>query len=475
MARNFSASGEWTFDSGTSLTTGFHLLHAYTLALLERVFLLEAESFVGLAVLVSVLWVSVSAVLAMVLTWRTKQVIPLVVLTLLMLSRNVWLNAVSGTEWSLVLLVSVLYCLAIIRSGKWKRSRSFLLIALLGCLGSLARSDFGLLPAAIAGAAGLEFLIYRRRDLAVVALVGLAGAIGGVGLVLLHNHATTGDWSSSRAAMKLSWLEVYGRSADGILEKLSQLFTGELGSKRNLLSGLSILMLSIGGCAYYRPKNMLPRLALTALKHDYSALRVLWLASAVATVGYISFYSYVPAGVQNWYTANLVVPVFFLIALPFVSHRVPTFLKGIVFVLLAILGERQVRTALQFSEAPEWPNQVSMMHAGKYLADADLAAKVGSWNAGIVGYYAGGKLINLDGLVNQDIHAFVARGELVSYVDSVGIGFIVDFERMFAADDLAKRGGYADGRLVSRLTPLMSFDEREGRWKHLTLYRVEPK
>jgi hypothetical protein len=220
---------------------------------------------------------------------------------------------------------------------------------------------------------------------------------------------------------------------------------------------------------------MLPRLSLTALKQDYSALRVLWLASAVAIIGYISFYSYVPAGVQNWYTANLVVPAFLFIVLPFVSHQVPTSLKGIVFALLVILGARQVRTALDFDESPEWSNQVSMLDAGNYLADADLPAKVGSWNAGIIGYYAGGEIINLDGLVNQDIHAFVFRGELVSYVDSVGIGFIVDFERMFAADDLAKRGGYADGRLVSRLTPLMSFDEREGRWKHLTLYRVEPK
>ncbi len=473
LARNFVEFGQWTFDSGTSVTTGFHILHAYTLALFDLVLPFESESFVQFAVLLSLLWVSVSASIAIFLIWRIKQVVPLVLLTLFLLSRNVWLNAVSGTEWSLVLLMSALYCLAILRFQKWERSRSYLVFLVLGLLGSLARSDFGLLPAAVAVAAGLEFLVFRRRDFGGVALAGLAGAIGGVGLISLHNYVVAGNWASSSAGMKLAWLEVYGHSADRILDKTFQLFTGTLGSKRTLLTILSIMISIVGFYAYYCPKEKFKRPSLTPLRTEHSAFRVLWLASILATIGYIYLYSFVPMGVQHWYTANLVVPTFLCLVLPFASHQIPASIKLAVLSLLAILGERQVRTALEFAETPEWPHQVSMIRAGDYLADASLPAKVGSWNAGIIGYHAGGDVINLDGLVNQDIQTYIADDDLLSYVDSVGIGFIADFVIMVTADDLAERGGYVDGRLVSRLSPMTSFDEMEGRWKHLTLFRVD--
>src|SRR5512147_1206963 len=38
LARNFVRFGQWTFDGGNSLTSGFHLLQGYMLALGYRLF-----------------------------------------------------------------------------------------------------------------------------------------------------------------------------------------------------------------------------------------------------------------------------------------------------------------------------------------------------------------------------------------------------------------------------------------------------
>src|SRR4029079_16455290 len=77
----------------------------------------------------------------------------------------------------------------------------------LGFLGSLARTDFGLLPAAITGAC----LVVWRPDAAAVvgrwighAVAGLGGAAAGLGAVFIHNLAVSGQMAQSSAKMK--WL-----------------------------------------------------------------------------------------------------------------------------------------------------------------------------------------------------------------------------------------------------------------------------
>ena len=47
-----------------------------------------------------------------------------------------------------------------------------------------------------------------------------------------------------------------------------------------------------------------------------------------------------------------------------------------------------------------------MLAAGN-TAEAEPAGLVGSWNAGIIGYYQGGDVINLDGLVNNEVYPYM--------------------------------------------------------------------
>jgi hypothetical protein len=474
LARNFGTLGQWTFDSGISVTTGFHYLHAYFLVALHEIFHPETETFVSLAVLSSLLLALVSAIVAAVFAWRTRQLFSFALLSLFLLSRNVWLNAVSAVEWSWVVLISALYCLALFRSQDAARKREWLLLALLGGLGSLARLDYGLLPAAIVAAAFIEHLVYRRSHLMAPSLIGLAGAVTGVTFVFLHNHAICGEWIPSSAGMKYAWLEIYGRSTDPIVDKILLLFARTSGSTPTLVHLLVGLVLAVGIWGYFLQRKAPHRWALRTRVPDVSAHRVLWLASAGAVIGYIQFYANVAVGVQHWYTANLVVPAFLFLVLPFASHQVPAALRGAALVLLAVLGVRQAPSALNFAATPEWPHQVSMIRAGQYLADSQLPMRVGSWNAGIIGFYEGGHVVNLDGLVNQGIQSYVAANDLIAYVDSVGIELIADFEDMLTSPKRMRRGGYADANLPARLLPLMKFDEQQEGWRQLVIYRLLP-
>jgi hypothetical protein len=82
---------------------------------------------------------------------------------------------------------------------------------------------------------------------------------------------------------------------------------------------------------------------------------------------------------------------------------------------------------------------------------------VGAWNAGIIGYYAGGRVVNLDGLVNNEVYPYLIAGRLRDYVVRKEIRYVVDFESMLEDELMRRRGGYADGRLVTELHRVHAF------------------
>jgi hypothetical protein len=52
---------------------------------------------------------------------------------------------------------------------------------------------------------------------------------------------------------------------------------------------------------------------------------------------------------------------------------------------------------------------------------------VGAWNAGVFGYFfERGSVVNLDGLVNNDLYPYLKQRDIGTYVASRGISYIVD-------------------------------------------------
>jgi hypothetical protein len=202
------------------------------------------------------------------------------------------------------------------------------------------------------------------------------------------------------------------------------------------------------------------------------------LAAIFCILGYALIYS-LSAGQQRWYTVNLLAPVACLYV-TFGEYLHARLLPGknftaIWFLLMAILitGFNLSNVYPLNSEHAPWPHQAAMRNAGMYLQNHPLDERVGAWNAGIIGYYQGGQVINLDGLVNNDAAGYVVVNALDDYIASAQIGYIMDFENMLHPR-FALRGGYADAAFLKRLVALRVFDHGQyPEWKFLRLYKLE--
>jgi hypothetical protein len=94
---------------------------------------------------------------------------------------------------------------------------------------------------------------------------------------------------------------------------------------------------------------------------------------------------------------------------------------------------------------------------------------VGSWTAGIYGYFARRRVVNLDGVVNWDaIHAYQARG-LYDYMRDRHIRWLVDFDE-FVGDFM----GFYGADPASFLTPVRVFEDARAPFGRLVVYKVEP-
>lgn len=70
--------------------------------------------------------------------------------------------------------------------------------------------------------------------------------------------------------------------------------------------------------------------------------------------------------------------------------------------------------SLAFVEAADWIN-----------TNIPQTARVGVFDAGIVGYFSKSTVINLDGLVNQEAYSALKNRELLSYVSQAGISYVI--------------------------------------------------
>lgn len=471
LARHFAASGQWTFDGGVSVTTGFHPLHAYVLAALAAVGVSAPEALVraGLAYTYAITFLVIAGVALWCL--RRVRLIPALLLTLLVFSRNVSLNSTAGVEWPWVVLCGSVYCLLVSGAGP-VRGRVPLAFAAALC-GTLARTDFPLLPFAM-GVVGLAAWWLRadaRRLPAATLVAGIGGGAAGTIFNVLHTLWISGTAIQSSARMKMIWSErMYGPSLEPILRLYRALFADE----SRLAGGLLLVLIALVGTAGWTLwRRWLGRQAAADSTADATPPAVLWLGSLATILGYLALYRLGPAAVQCWYSANLLAPSFLLLAVSAVGLRGSWRQAALALVLLALLALR-LPAALHWMETPEWPHQVSMYRAGCYLHEAELPGRVGSWNAGIIGYYAGGHVINLDGLVNNAVYPYIVDHDLQGYLDRERIAFIADYPNMFDPR-FAFRGGYAGPELPGRLQEIVAFENNVPGAPRTRLYRVGPR
>ena len=156
-------------------------------------------------------------------------------------------------------------------------------------------------------------------------------------------------------------------------------------------------------------------------------------------VAYIGLYR-LDTEVHDWYVGNFEVPLALL-----AGGGVSWFARRQRFVTLAVVGVLCANQILVSFRVP-WPWQNGLYVGGIYLHEHPEVKPVGSWNAGIIGYFADGGVTNIDGLVNDRILPYTQAGTLSRYVEARGLRSLMDYKVMLW-EAYARRGGYADGSL----------------------------
>jgi hypothetical protein len=122
-----------------------------------------------------------------------------------------------------------------------------------------------------------------------------------------------------------------------------------------------------------------------------------------------------------------------------------------------------------------YPSQRGLMRTGLMLKSLPQS-HYGSWNAGIISYFSGRKVTNLDGLTNDDLLPYIRSNRLLSYVQRIRIDQIVDFEVMMA-EKYRRRGGYDVPSWSKCVRKIRSMDVESPAFQrsHIAMYDVLDK
>lgn len=480
LAKNFTKLGYWTFDSGVSLTSGYHPLWAYILVLAYKVFNFTDDNFI----LAGAAFSSTLTIMASLFVWkkslRAQTPYALMIFALIASSQSFLFNSISGLEWAITLFLITFYYFIFYKTKPSLRKNILLFVS--AAFLSLARSDSGLIPFSIFFA----IVIFQKKakikdfDEIKSSFFGLAGAVLGVGAVLLNNFVYSEGFLQSSAQMKLYWSQ---------FENISEFASALLLVIRT--NGLEVLLKNPLLAVYLIPVLLVIASIILVVVEKFSSSfpdddnfienpgqrdMTKIVAAIFCIIGYAIFYTK-NGGVQNWYSVNLLASIF-IVNVSFWNLLEGFFPKFRYIIRLELSIVVSVAIGLNLCTVypveihSPWPHQKAMLAAGKYLQEHPLDGRAGSWNAGIIGYYQGGTIVNIDGLVNDSIFPFATTNSLPIYLEAEDVDYIIDFQTMLDLPYSA-RGGYNDTKFLGRLVPIKIFDNGEfPNWKYLTLYKI---
>jgi hypothetical protein len=181
-------------------------------------------------------------------------------------------------------------------------------------------------------------------------------------------------------------------------------------------------------------------------------------------------YRFNNSGIQPWYIAVIEAPIAVLagggLSFYVARWRWPT------LTLTAAL----CCWGVGHSYAGQFSWQRPLWNAGMYVRAHPEVRPVGAWNSGIISYFAGGEVTNLDGLVNDSILPYAKAGTLLEYVERRRLRTIVDYSTWFRPF-IALNGGYANGDLARCLetVDVLKGDPDVDAWNTVRLFVVKPE
>jgi hypothetical protein len=429
LAQNFLTLGVWTFD-GIEPASGFHLFHAYVLlALLGAIPSAEFTTLFAVLATIHAILICLSMVITVNGVRKSFPSVPALVPALPFFLPLGLAQGVTLMETPYVLLFGAL-ALRCVLDESFLKDRPTVLIAI-GLTGSLCRTDFGGLLAApilICLFCSGKFDNCSRRRIAQLTL----GALIGIGVVYLHHFQLLGSFGQYSAKVKFFWSALLGHSyfpALGLFWETLGVSIPKVPQQLFLLGGLILVarfvFSKIDGKQLYSTKFAI-------------------LVSTGGIVFYIFFYSFNSQAIQIWYAS------YFILLSPYLFSLVTTFLvknspiadsawRQYGILLVAVLWISFANRSLLL---PQWPHATTMFAAAKLVAEKNDVPRVGSWNAGIIGYFSGKIVTNLDGLVNDNAAKATLKGDLMSYLSRNHIEWVLDFDQVINSPSSQAKSGF---------------------------------
>ncbi len=100
-----------------------------------------------------------------------------------------------------------------------------------------------------------------------------------------------------------------------------------------------------------------------------------------------------------------------------------------------------------------WPHQANQLKMVEYLQSHPVSGRLGGWNVGVPGYFLDGRIVNLDGLMNDQIYPFIRDGTVLDYISQSKIKYLIDYRYMIYEQG-AERCGYSVVSIAKRIRPL---------------------
>lgn len=439
LAQHRAFDGIWAFD-GVRPTTGFHHLHANFLALIYSLY--DEVSWRWLFVGVSVAS-SLTLCLAAWLVIGSARAV---------LGQSSWLAAIPFfspivIEQSTALMESPwVILLSAAAVSVWGRVHSkcnvFHLITLLGIglAGSMARTDFGML-AGFLWASSVGVYVYRQSKYALYASSALLlGCVLGLILGMWLNFQISGDMLQASAKMKLHWSSLQGHSVGPALGVALNMIVPQYDSLPKLMRAWLRIAFVLGliwvvwVCLFRNGRK--GRGGVVGLEAGAKALVV---AMGLTVLAYVIFYRFNSQAVQRWYCASFVVPLSIVVAavfslMPQGGRRRSVLIS---WACILLMGCAQIFSGIYI-------NAVGMLHAARWLGAQPAGPTYAAWNAGILSFFSGRAVVNIDGLVNDGAVPAIMVGNLYDYILVNQVNYIIDYEMMFSDARLKRRGGYAE-------------------------------
>ncbi|QWE10862.1 hypothetical protein [Polynucleobacter sp. es-EL-1] len=410
IAKNLWQLGMSSADYGQTLTSGYHPLWAWLLMPLTAIGgsqIQEMRIFISLSVLISIL--------SFVLMYRifpANQIAKFFVYGLVVSAFSFQINSMSGLEWPLILLCNVIYFYCLLRVGT-----PLLIFLGLGVFASLSRTDFGAIPLIVFIVSAVFYYFNKDKKTSYLMKASLATLLGAtIGLIITFSYfyLVTGQFSQGSALVKHMWAK------EGFLTPLSIVFQFARAlffipdmphSVVVYVHEHTAQLLFAFFVSFFLVLLGLYKVRLTIKSMNFNNHNIVLIVSSLfILVFYLLFYGLNTVEVQPWYTAQIIIPLVFLLLqlITFIFGQGSwSFMRPVATFVFLLSISMNLITSFLNTEA--FPDQIELKNLGNYLIVNQEKQIVGYSGNGVVSFFGGQRVINLDGLVNNEIYAYMPK------------------------------------------------------------------